>query len=145
MAERSELREMEPRIDGELEPAPDRPHGGGRAGAAGAAVVGAGSGAIGGAASACCAPLIAPVVVAALGATGAAWVTGLTRWAPYLLGLGLILLAHSYRIVRRTRVCSAPAARWRRWVDRVTPALLAVSTLIWLASAAAYLFATLSP
>lgn len=118
----------------------------GRGAAAGAAVTGAGVAALAGAAVACCSALVAPFVVAALGVSGAVWVAGLAPWAPYLLGSGLLLLIYATVVVRRSRACVRPARqRWRRWVDRSVPVLLAVSSLIWAASAGAYLFAFLTP
>lgn len=79
-----------------------------------------------GAVAACCSgPALAPVLVAVLGAGGAAWAAGLRPWSPYLLTASLGLLAFSFVRVRRA-ACPPPA-----WVS-VT---LWISAAVWLAAA----------
>lgn len=70
-------------------------------GAAGAAVAGAGAAALATAAGACCVPVIAPLIVAVLGAGGAAWAAGLEPYSLAILGVAGALLAYGYRVVYR--------------------------------------------
>lgn len=49
------------------------------------AVGGVGIAGLATAAGACCVPIIAPTVVAVLGAGGSAWAAGLGPWSPWIL------------------------------------------------------------
>ena len=110
---------------------------------AGAAGAGAGAAAAATAAVACCVPVVSPLLVAALGASGAAWITGLKPWAPYLLGVALFLLLFSFWRLRRSPSCRTAGEEssrtWVRWLERATPLLLAISTIVWLGSFVGYL------
>lgn len=112
--------------------------------ASAAALAGAGAAATSAAAAACCVPVVSPLLVGAVGASGAVWLAGLRPWAPYLLGGAFLLLAYAYWSLRRASRCApgpgtagSPAAR-RRWRPALTRILLAGATVIWLASAVAY-------
>lgn len=114
---------------------------------AGSAVAGAGSAATSAVVAACCVPVVSPLLVGVVGASGAAWLAGLRPWAPYLLGGGLLLLLFAYRRLRHVRSCRAggdgvpeAAPRARRYT--ATRLLLAAATLVWLGSAVAYLLLT---
>ena len=64
-------------------------------GALGAATAGAGSALAAVVASSCCVgPAIAPLVVAVLGAGGAAWAAGLQPYSPYLLAGSFVSLVY---------------------------------------------------
>lgn len=111
--------------------------------AAGAALAGTGAAATAAAAAACCVPVLSPLLVVVLGASGAAWVAGLKPWAPYLLGGALLLLLYAFWMLRRARRrCDPgeePPSRWRQVLDLTTRPLLAGATVIWIISTAAYL------
>ena len=72
-------------------------------GAVGAAAAGAGAAALATAAGACCIPIVAPLVVAVLGAGGAAWAAGLKPYSLAILGVSGLLLAYGYWVVYRPR------------------------------------------
>lgn len=79
----------------------DRKHPAG--GALGAATAGAGASLLAGVAGACCVgPTIAPLIVGALGAGGAAWAAGLEPYSPYLLAGSGLLLAYAFTALYRT-------------------------------------------
>ncbi len=62
----------------------------------GAASASAGTSLLATAAGACCVPIVAPLIVAALGASGAAWVAGLKPYSPYFLLVSGVLLGYGY-------------------------------------------------
>jgi hypothetical protein len=75
-----------------------------RYGAIGAAAAGAGSALAAALASSCCAgPVLAPLIVAALGASGAAWAAGLKPYSPYLLAGSFALLVGGLWITYKPR------------------------------------------
>jgi hypothetical protein len=78
-------------------------------GALGAATAGAGSALAAVLASSCCVgPVIAPFIVAVLGASGAAWAAGLKPYSPYILAGSLAFLLYGLWTVYRPRpVCSS--------------------------------------
>ena len=71
--------------------------------AVGVAAAGAGAAALATAASACCVPVIAPLVVAVLGAGGAAWAAGLKPYSLAILAGAGLLLAYGFWVVYRPR------------------------------------------
>jgi hypothetical protein len=87
-------------------------------------------------ASACCVgPVVAPIFVSVLGASGAAWAAGLKPYSPYLLLGSLVLLAWGFwRVRRRRRLCAQGVCSPSPRGVRVT---LWVASVLWLASAAA--------
>lgn len=111
-----------------------------QAGAAGAAVAGTGAAVGAAAATACCVgPVISPLIVAVLGAGGAAAVAGLKPYTPYLLAGSAVLLAFGFRLAyRRPRECATDGSRpaSRRWVRLV----LWGAATVWLASLAVGIF-----
>ncbi|MFL6236870.1 MAG: mercuric transporter MerT family protein [Thermoanaerobaculia bacterium] len=97
-------------------------------GALGAAAAGAGSALAAAFAGSCCIPVIAPLVVAVLGASGAAWTAGLQPYSPYLLIGSLTLLLFGLWTVYRSRpVCSSEGC--------TTSAGRGVKTVLWVAVA----------
>ncbi len=78
--------------------------------AVGVAAAGAGAAALATAAGACCVPVIAPLVVAVLGAGGAAWAAGLKPYSFAILAVAGLLLAYGYRVVYRPRPATAGEA-----------------------------------
>lgn len=88
------------------------------AGAAGAAVVGAGVSVGATAAAACCiGPVAAPLIVGLLGAGGAAWAASLRPYSLYILAAALIPLAGGFWLTYRgpadAREGGAPSCRPR--------------------------------
>ncbi len=97
-------------------------------GAVGVAAAGAGAAALATAAGACCVPVVAPLVVAVLGAGGAAWAAGLKPYSLAILAAAALLLAYGYRVVYRPRPAAAAEPCPVRWP--VTPRLV-----LWIAFA----------
>jgi hypothetical protein len=108
----------------------------GHLGAAGAATAGAGVSLVATVAGSCCLPIVAPLTVALLGASGAAWAAGLKPYSPYLIGTSFFLLISGFWMVYRPRPatdmasCPLPSSRGSSAVKW----LLWLATLIWLAS-----------
>ena len=96
--------------------------------ALGAAAAGAGAAALATAAGACCVPVIAPLVVAVLGAGGAAWAAGLKPYSLAILAGAGLLLAYGYWVVYRLRLVAEGEACPTRW--QLSPRLV-----LWLATA----------
>lgn len=111
-------------------------------GAAGAAVSGAGAALVATAAAACCTgPVLAPLIVGILGASGAAWAAGLKPYGPWLLGGSLLLLAYGFWSVYRVpKRCDAHGAARERLSGVAVRAVLWVASLFWIVATAANLF-----
>lgn len=74
------------------------------AGVVGATVTGVGGALTTIAASACCvSPVIAPLIVGTIGASGAAWASGLKPYTGYILAGSFVMLAFSFWTVYRPR------------------------------------------
>ncbi len=103
--------------------------------AVGVAAAGAGAAALATAAGACCVPVIAPLVVAVLGASGAAWAAGLKPYSLAILGAAGLLLAYGYWVIYRPRLAATgDACPVRR--PPLTPRLvLWVATALWAVAA----------
>ena len=103
-------------------------------GAVGAAAAGAGAAALATAAGACCLPVVAPLVVAVLGASGAAWAAGLKPYSLGILSIAGLLLAFGYWVIYRPRpavdgeACAVGTPLGPRMV-------LWLSTVLWLVAA----------
>lgn len=98
------------------------------------------------AASACCVPILAPLIVTVLGASGAAWAAGLKPYSLYFLFGSLVLLVFGFRSIYRRRlgsdgaVCSASNGR----SSRLAQAVIWFALALWLVAAtlnALYYFA----
>ena len=108
----------------------------------GSATAGAGAALAATLASVCCAPVVAPLVVGVLGATGAATAAGLKPYSPYLFGASLAMLAFGFWSIRRPRSCAiggAPVSKPVSW--RIAQAVLYLAVAVWLAAVAFTLFA----
>ena len=105
-------------------------------GTLGAGVAGAGSALAAVLASSCCVPVIAPLIVAVLGASGAAWAAGLKPYSPCILAGSLVLLLYGTWMVYRprpacsTESCPTNAGRGVKAVLWVAAALWAVAALL---------------
>lgn len=104
--------------------------------AAGMAASGTGAAAVATVATVCCTgPVIAPLVVGVLGASGAAWAAGLKPYAPWLLGASFLMLVYAFRSsYRRPAACSGAASRRHRVIHLGTRLVLWVSAALWLAA-----------
>lgn len=108
-------------------------------GTLGAAAAGAGSALVAVLASSCCVPVIAPLIVAVLGASGAAWAAGLKPYSPYLLLGSLALLLFGLWTVYRPRpACSSEGCP--SGAGRGVKAMLWVAMAIWTLAALLNLF-----
>ena len=113
--------------------------------AVGSATVGVGAAVTATLAGVCCTgPVIAPIVVGILGASGAAAAAGLKPYTLYLFAASAILLAIGVYSVRNAiRKCTLGAATSARPTSlRVANVVLWVGAVIWIASAAFTLYAT---
>ena len=112
-------------------------------GTAGTASLGVGAALFAGLASACCVgPVAAPLVVAILGAGGAAWAAGLKPYSMLILVLSGALLAFSVWSLRQRGAGSCePADRPRsRLKERLARGIVGGATLLWLVSLALNLY-----
>lgn len=110
--------------------------------ALGAAAAGAGSALAAVLASSCClGPVVAPLVVAVLGASGAAWAAGLKPYSPYLLAGSLAALLYGFWMVYRPRPACPPEGCPAR-AGRGVKAVLWASVAIWLLATMLNLFFT---
>jgi hypothetical protein len=127
---------IEPRISGSRLAGP-----GARLAAAGAALSGAGGALVAAAATACCAgPILAPLVVAVLGAGGSAWAAGLKPYSPWLLAASAVMLGFGFWSAYLPRPsCELSGAPTSRWADRAVRSILWLSALLWVASIAVHL------
>lgn len=87
-------------------------------------------------ASVCCTgPVVAPIVVGLLGATGAAAAASLKPFTPYLFALSLIMLTIGFRSVyRKTPVCVAGASTSVVLSLKISRAVLWFASAIWIVS-----------
>lgn len=112
--------------------------------ATGAASLGGGAALVAGAAGACCVPVLAPTLVALLGAGGAAWAAGVEPYSPYLLAGSAVLLAYSFRRLYgagRVRVGALEPGPTRRKA-RLARGVVWGAAVLWVAAAAVHLFSS---
>ena len=110
--------------------------------ATGASSLSGGAALAAGAAGACCVPVVAPTVVALLGAGGAAWAATLEPYRPYLLAGSAALLAYSfwtlYGRARRQLDNRGGRTRWKR---RVAYGVTWGAAVLWVAALALHFLA----
>ena len=99
-------------------------------GALGAAAAGTGSALAAILAGSCCIPMIAPLIVAVLGASGAAWAAGFQHYSPYLLAGSLAVLLYGLWTVYRPRPACGPEG-CPTGPGRGVKAVLWVAVAIW--------------
>ena len=81
------------------------------------------------------------VVVAVLGASGAAWAAGLKPYSPWLLGGSFLLLAYGFWSVYRVpKSCVVGSGAGRRWGPAAVRSVLWLAAILWLAAVAVNLF-----
>lgn len=105
--------------------------------AVGTATVGVGAAVTATLASVCCTgPVLAPIVVGLLGATGAAAAAGLKPYTPYLFALSFVMLAFGFWSVYRTkRACVvAGSAVSSGLALNISQIVLLVAAALWVAS-----------
>lgn len=104
-------------------------------GAVVAAGGGVGAAVVAALASACCVgPVVAPLFVSVLGASGAAWAAGLKPYGPYLLLGSLLLLGAGFWGAYRRRVDCADGACSRS--PRSVRVVLWIASSLWIVAAA---------
>jgi hypothetical protein len=108
-------------------------------GTLGAGAAGAGSALAAVLASSCCIPVIAPLIVAVLGASGAAWAAGLKPYSPYILAGSLALLLYGLWTVYRPRPACSPEG-CPTAAGRGVKAVLWVALALWALAALLNLF-----
>lgn len=105
--------------------------------AAGAASVSVGAVSAAALGAACCSgPLLGPLIVAALGASGAATFAGIKPYTPYLFILSFLMLVYSFwTVYRPSKQCVVDASRQvSHGARRLIKILLWVSTVVWIVS-----------
>jgi hypothetical protein len=100
-------------------------------GALGAAAAGTGSALAAILAGSCCIPVVAPLIVAVLGASGAAWATGFQAYSPYLLAGSLAVLLYGLWTVYKPRPACGPEGCPTASVGRGVKAVLWAAVAIW--------------
>jgi|GEM_PF-1240303 len=111
-------------------------------GAAVGAAVGTASAGVGAAvtatlASVCCTgPVVAPIVVGLLGATGAAAAAGLKPFTPYLFAISFVMLAIGFRnVYRAKRSCVVGGSTRSIGISlKISQAVLWTAAVLWVAS-----------
>ncbi len=88
----------------------------------------------------CIGPVTAPLIVAAFGASGAAWLAGLKPFVPFILAGALLALVYAFRsVLRERRACRIQqVSRLRLLAARASVAVLWVSVMLWLGAALTY-------
>ena len=84
--------------------------------------------------AACCvSPVIAPIIVGVLGASGAVWAAGLKPYSGWILGLSFACLAYGFwTVYRPRRTCAIDDAPSRgSTMPRVAKASLWVGAVFW--------------
>src|SRR5262245_7948644 len=104
-------------------------------GTLGATAAGAGSALAAVLAGSCCVPILAPLIVAVLGASGAAWAAGLKPYSPYLLAGSPVLLGYGLWTVYRQRPACPPGDSPTAGGSRGVKAVLWIAVALWLLSA----------
>lgn len=110
----------------------------------GAATSGAGAAVLATAATACCAPILAPLIVSVLGVGGAIWAAGLEPYSPYILAGAGLLLAYGFRTVYRRRPLPAGASCPAR-SPRSVRIVLWASGLLWVVALLLNIFRIITP
>lgn len=106
--------------------------------AVGTATAGVGAAVTATLASVCCTgPVIAPIVVGLLGATGAAAAAGLKPYTPYLFAASSVMLAIGFRSVymaRRSCTAATGSSSSIGMSLRISQAVLWTAAVLWVAS-----------
>lgn len=115
---------------------------GGHLAAVGAALSGAGGAFVATAATACCSgPLLAPLIVGVLGASGAAWAAGLKPYSPWLLaGSAGMLGLGFWSSYRAAPSCEVVPSKQGQRTATIVRGVLWISALLWIAAAAVNIF-----
>ena len=83
----------------------------------------------------CVSPVLAPLIVGVLGASGAAWAAGLEPYSVYILAATLLLLAFGFWSVYRTRndcVVGGSNSATPQWLSRLSKGVLWTGAACWL-------------
>jgi hypothetical protein len=82
----------------------------------------------------CVSPVLAPLIVGALGAGGAAWAAGLKPYSSYILAASLLLLAAGFWSAYRPRtqcIAGTDASQPPRWMSRLSKGVLWTGAVCW--------------
>jgi hypothetical protein len=82
----------------------------------------------------CVSPVLAPLIVGAIGAGGAAWAAGLKPYSNYILTGSLLLLAGGFWSTYRPRtqcVAGSGVSRAPRWMSRLSKGVLWAGAVCW--------------
>lgn len=85
--------------------------------------------------AACCvSPVLAPIIVSVLGASGAVWAAGLKPYGWWILGGTLVCLAYGFWLVYRPRqACAVDESTDRRpWLPRIAKVSLWFGAACWM-------------
>ena len=85
--------------------------------------------------AACCvSPVLAPIIVSVLGASGAVWAAGLRPYGWWILGGTLACLAYGFWLVYRPRqACEVAESTHRRaWLPRIAKVSLWFGAACWM-------------
>lgn len=107
------------------------------AGAIGAAATGIGAATVTAVALSCCvSPVMAPMIVAVLGASGTVWAASLKPYSGWILaGAGILLAGGFWTVYRPREVCEVGALTTSaRVLPRVAKVMLWISAVMWCAS-----------
>jgi hypothetical protein len=87
-------------------------------------------------------PVLAPLIVGAIGAGGAAWAAGLKPYSTYILAASLLLLAGGFWSAYRPRtLCAAGTDESRppRWMSRLSKGVLWAGAVCWVGAVVVHL------
>ena len=87
------------------------------------------------AAGCCVSPVIAPILVSVLGASGVVWAAGLKPYSGWILTGAAACLAYGFWTVYRPQAsCAVPATRMQRVLPRIAKVTLWVGSVCWTAA-----------
>ncbi len=90
----------------------------------------------------CVSPVLAPLIVGAIGAGGAAWAAGLKPYSNYILAASLLLLAGGFWSAYRPRtqcVAGTDVSRPPRWMSRLSRGVLWAGAVCWVGAVVVHL------
>ena len=82
----------------------------------------------------CVSPVLAPLIVGVLGASGAAWAAGLKPYSVYILATTLLLLVYGFWSVYRTRndcIVEGNKSATPHWMSRLSKGVLWTGAACW--------------
>ena len=83
----------------------------------------------------CVSPVLAPLIVGVLGASGAAWAAGLKPYSVYILAATFLLLVFGFWSVYRPRndcIVGSSVSATPHWIGRLSKGVLWIGAACWL-------------